>query len=123
MPDSTSLPFSFWWQHATPPDFPGLEGEIDVDVLIVGGGISGLTLAWTLAERGTPVGLLESGWPAGSASGRNAGFLMAAPAEPYRELVALWGRDGARATLQIGRRNHQRIRELVESLGIECDYR
>lgn len=113
---------SLWWAHAA-PEFPTLEADLDVDVLVVGGGITGITLAWTLAEQGSAVGLLEAGRLAGEASGRNAGFLLAAPSEPYSERIALWGREGARAMLQLGRRTHQRVRHLVQTLGLECEYR
>lgn len=117
----TDRPDSLWWAGPT-PDFAPLSTDLDADILIVGGGITGITLAWTLAESGAMVGLLEAGPLAGSASGRNAGFLLAAPAEPYAERIALWGREGARAVLQIGRRTHQRIRQLAQSLSIECEY-
>src|ERR1051326_5812357 len=36
---------------------------------------------------------------------------------------ALWGRDGARAFLQVSRRTHQRIAHLAQALRIDCDYR
>lgn len=110
-----------WWSGPT-PGFPALDGDLDAEVLVIGGGVTGVTLAYTLAEQGAMVGLLEAGEIAGEASGRNAGFLLAAPAEPYAERIALWGREGARAVLHIGRRTHQRIRQLVEALDIECDY-
>jgi hypothetical protein len=42
---------------------------------------------------------------------------MAGPAEPYAELIALYGRPGAKAVLQTGRRNHERVRTLIEELG------
>lgn len=90
---------------------------------MVGGGITGITLAWTLAERGAGVVVLEAGRLAGEASGRNAGFLLAIPAEPYAERVALWGREGARALLQVSRRSHRRIASWVETLRLDCDYR
>lgn len=124
-PDMTPSPARtepFWWA-TPPPPLPPLTHELDIEVLIVGGGIAGLTLAATLVEQGAHVGLLEAGRLAGQASGRNAGFLMAAPADPYRDLIALWGRPGARAVLEIGRRSHQRIRHLVDAYGIDCDHR
>jgi glycine/D-amino acid oxidase-like deaminating enzyme len=111
-----------WWAEPAPA-LPGLDGELDAEVIIIGGGITGVCLAYTLAERGSTVALLEAGRIAGAASGRNAGFLMVAPAEPYNEQIALWGRPGARAVLECGRRSHQRLRELIETHGIACDYR
>ena len=118
---STPKPPSFWWA-TDQPAFAPLAADLEVDVIIVGGGITGLTLAYTLSEQGSLVAVLESGRMAGEASGRNAGFLLAIPAEPYAERIALWGRDGARAFLQIGRRTHQRIAHLAQSLRIDCDY-
>ena len=115
-------PESYWWA-ADQPAYPPLEHDLDVDVIIVGGGITGLTLALTLATQGTHVAVLEAGRLAGEASGRNAGFLLALPAEPYAERIALWGRDGARAVAQIGRRTHQRTAHLAQTLRIDCDYR
>lgn len=122
MPDPAKVPDSIWLDQ--PPLVPEpLQGEQQADVVVVGGGVSGLTLALTLAERDASVLLLEAGRLAGGASGRNAGFLLAAPAEPYGEQIALWGRDGARAMLLVGRRSHERIRRLISEYGIECDYR
>src|SRR6267378_1561700 len=115
-------PSSHWFREAV-PEFPALDSDLEADVLIAGGGITGVTLAYTLADEGASVVLLESARIAGSASGRNAGFLLMAPAEPYGESIALWGRAGARAMLEIGRRSHVRVRHLVESLGLDCDYR
>lgn len=121
-PDPSIRPSSYWWAY-DPPTFAPLTEDHETEVVIIGGGISGLTLALTLAMQGATVTLLEAGRLAGSASGRNAGFLLAQPAEPYAERIALWGREGARAVLQIGRRTHQRIAHLAESLRIDCDYR
>ena len=115
-------PTSLWWAQPPAP-FPALHEEIDAEVLVIGGGIAGVTLAFTLVEQGAVVALLDSGPIAGSASGRNAGFLLAAPADPYPQAIEFWGRPAARAVLEIGRRSHTRIRELVERLGIDCEYR
>jgi gamma-glutamylputrescine oxidase len=122
MSKAGSEPRSLWWSDP-PPRFAPLQSDIDAEVVIIGGGIAGVTLAYTLVEQGAVVALLDSGPIAGSASGRNAGFLLAAPAEPYPQAIEFWGRPGARAVLEIGRRSHTRIREVVEKLGIECEYR
>ena len=116
------LPPSLWW-HDPPQPHPVLASRAEGDVIIVGGGISGVTLAWTLAAQDVRVVLIDSGWVAGAASGRNAGFLMAGPAEPYAERVAMYGRPGARAMLTAGRRNHERIRAMIGELGLECEHR
>jgi gamma-glutamylputrescine oxidase len=115
-------PASYWWADPPAP-FSSLHDELDVDVLVVGGGVSGITLAYTLADQGAVVALLEAGPLAGSASGRNAGFLMSASADPYKDEIEFWGRAVARAVIETGRRSHQRTRALAETLGIECDYR
>lgn len=113
---------SLWWSGVTDA-FAPFEGDLDVDVAIIGGGITGLTLAFALRDQDASVAVFDSGPVAGGASGRNAGFLFLAPAAPYAEHIALWGRADARAMLEIGRRSHQRVRHLAESLGIECGYR
>ena len=122
MPEASPQPASIWWADEY-PTHPALAGDLEVDAIVVGGGITGITLAYTMVEQGSTVAVLEEGRLAGEASGRNAGFLLAIPAEPYAERIALWGREGARAYLQLGRRTHQRIAHLSQSLGIECEYR
>src|SRR5262252_7960705 len=110
------------WLDEPGPRLAPLATEIDLEVLVVGGGMAGISLAHALAEQGGAVGLLEAGAIGGAASGRNAGFLTLSPPEPYRELIALWGRDGARSALLAGRNSHQRVRSLIEGLGIDCQY-
>ena len=62
----------------TAPDvqlFPALDCDIEADVCVVGGGLSGLFAALELAQRGFSVALLESRKIAWAASGRNGYWL------------------------------------------------
>jgi glycine/D-amino acid oxidase-like deaminating enzyme len=54
---------------------PGMQLD-RADVVVVGGGIVGISTAWFLAQRGVSVVLLEQRHLAFGASGRNLGFLL-----------------------------------------------
>ncbi|TPJ89698.1 FAD-binding oxidoreductase [Mesorhizobium sp. B2-5-13] len=55
---------------------PTLQGRLDVDLAIVGGGFSGLSTALHAAEKGISVAVLEAEIIAWGATGRNAGFVV-----------------------------------------------
>src|SRR5438128_3436863 len=102
--------------------YPALPGHLTADVAVVGGGISGASLAWQLRRRGLSVVVVERARLAWGASGRNAGFLLVGLAEPYRALVERLGRERARAALEASRENHRGIAEAVEEDGLACGY-
>jgi glycine/D-amino acid oxidase-like deaminating enzyme len=96
-----------WWldealaSDADAPDAPALEGEIRVDVAVIGGGYTGLWTALALRERepGLNVAVLEAeivGW---GPSGRNGGFLNGY----WTHLSRLRPVFGDEAALEIGR--------------------
>jgi glycine/D-amino acid oxidase-like deaminating enzyme len=67
-----------WWleEAGEPLPQPPLEGTVDADVVIVGGGYTGMWTAWHLLEREPEarVALLEAGLCGHGPSGRNGGF-------------------------------------------------
>lgn len=73
-----------------------LDGDLTVDVAIVGGGISGVSAALHLAERGYSVALLEAehiGW---GASGRNGGQVLPGFSASQSVIKSLVGRERSR---------------------------
>ena len=59
------------------PVYPKLQGDIEADVCVVGGGFAGLSAAIELADRGYSVVVLEANHIGFGASGRNGGQIIA----------------------------------------------
>jgi glycine/D-amino acid oxidase-like deaminating enzyme len=71
---SASTPSSLWEATAIPDrDWPALEGTVQADVAIVGGGFTGCAAALALAERGAKAALVERNLIGWGASGRTGG--------------------------------------------------
>ena len=83
------------------------------DVLVIGGGITGVSLMHHLRERGMSAVLVERDHLAAGASGRNAGFLLAGVAESYAAAVRTYGRSRAREVWALTVENHDRQIEAV----------
>src|SRR5688572_11210054 len=66
-----------FWEATTPnrPEFPKLEGNIEVDVAIIGGGITGITTALQLTKAGKKVAVLEARRIGGGTTGWSTGNL------------------------------------------------
>ena len=84
-----------YWLAQPLPKVPTGSGAGPVDVVVVGGGVTGCSCALTLARGGRRVRLLEAGEIAGGASGRNGGFALRGLAPDYAEARARLGREAA----------------------------
>ena len=109
---------SYWldrlWSREGHVEYPPLEGPAAADVAIIGGGITGVSLAYWLARDGLQPLLLESRTIAGGASGRNAGFVTASTAEGYGTVIDRFGREAARRLWAFSVANGASIRGIVE---------
>src|SRR6202789_3506257 len=74
---------------------PPLAGEVEVDLVVVGGGATGLSAALHAAKAGLSVVLLEGGRIGWGASGRNGGQIIPGLRKGAAQPVAIVGREGA----------------------------
>jgi glycine/D-amino acid oxidase-like deaminating enzyme len=99
------------WGRAAPRPEVGL--PLRADVVVVGAGITGLSLAYWLGRGGADVLVLERSRLAAGASGRNAGFLLAGVAASYADAVASYGRVLAAEVWAFTLENHDRLAEVL----------
>jgi glycine/D-amino acid oxidase-like deaminating enzyme len=111
----------FWLDEPYTPRGP-LDGDAAADLVVLGGGVTGVAAARFLAERGCRVALVERDALASGATGRNAGFLLCGIASTYSVAVKSHGRERSKQLWSLSRENHALIRDLVEREGLDCLY-
>ena len=122
----TQAPYPPSWYAASAeplPAQPALEGDLDVDVAILGAGYVGLSAAIELAGAGYSVAVLEAeriGW---GASGRNGGQVIFGFGCGESKLVSLLGKDDARRLFDWSVEGVDLIHARRERFGIDCDWR
>ncbi|AZP31145.1 MULTISPECIES: NAD(P)/FAD-dependent oxidoreductase [Acinetobacter] len=114
---------TYWVATAgTPPDDDGpLPGDTEADIVIIGGGFTGLSTALTLAEQfGTAPLVLEANRSAWGCTSRNGGQGQNASGRLYRsQWIEKWGLDIAKRLDAEIREGFDYFKHLVT--GIECD--
>jgi gamma-glutamylputrescine oxidase len=100
--------------------YPLLEGSVQADVCVVGGGFSGIATALSLAERGRSVVLLEANRIGWGASGRNGGQIIAGVSGEH-EIKRQLGKDGAKLVRDIRYRGHEIVEGRIAKYGISCN--
>ena len=112
------------WYHDT-CDIPArsrLERHLDVDVVIVGAGFTGLSAAREIARRGMSVVVLDAhrvGW---GASGRNGGQLGSGYNMSQPELESLLGRDHAHRLWDLSEAAKAEVHEIASEANVDIEY-
>jgi gamma-glutamylputrescine oxidase len=103
---------SYWLDGpAEPRRTVTLDGA--ADVAVVGGGVTGLSCALTLAEAGQRVRLHEARTVASGASGRNGGFALRGGAMPYHRAKVMLGAERAAALWRLTEQTLDRMESLA----------
>ncbi|MER9682574.1 FAD-binding oxidoreductase [Mesorhizobium sp. M0184] len=104
------------------PEYPALDGDRTCDVVIVGGGFTGLSAAAHLAKTGADVVLIETHRFGDGASGRNGGQLGTGQRAWAEELEAEYGFSRAKALFDLAEEAKAHLLDFAAMHQIEIDY-
>ncbi len=105
-------------------DYPTLQGRHTVDVVIIGGGFTGVATAVELAEKGLKVAIVESNKIGWGATGRNGGQVtgsLSGDGAMRKQMRAKLGDEVDDFIWHLRWRGHEIIKQRVEKYGIKCD--
>lgn len=122
--DQLGMPTSLYAATANAaPRRPLLTEDREADLVVVGGGCTGLSAALHAAHRGMSVILLEGGRVGWGASGRNGGQMIPGLRKGAVELRDKLGLERARALLDLAFEARGLVLDLIARHSIDCDLR
>jgi glycine/D-amino acid oxidase-like deaminating enzyme len=111
-----------YWMEIELPAFPAVTRDLDVDVVVIGGGLTGITTAFLLKKAGVKVALIERQRCASADTGHTTAHLTYVTDTRLQDLVKTFGRDGAKAFWEAGAVAIDEIHRLVRDQKIDCDF-
>jgi len=112
----------YWATSATFPQFAKLTQDVVTDVVVVGGGVTGLTAAYLLAKSGKRVVVLERDRCAMTDTGHTSAHLTMVTDARLTELVKRFGRDHAQAVWDAGLAAIATIDEIIREHAIDAGF-
>ena len=114
---------SLWKATASKPKFPSLKENINVDVAIVGGGITGITSAYLLGRSGKKVAVLEARQIADSTTGNSTGNLYSMIDKRLHHIQSKWNKETAQHVATSRTAAVDLVESLVKEQQIECGFK
>ena len=116
------FPESYWISSTEIPVYPKLNEDREANIVIAGGGITGLTAAYLLAKQGADVILLEAGRILTGTTGHTTAKVTAQHGLIYDELIRNFGVEKASLYYQANAEALEFMRQLVKTEQIDCHF-
>ncbi|MBD1380863.1 FAD-dependent oxidoreductase [Metabacillus arenae] len=110
-----------YWRDSEMMSFPELSEDLTTDVVIVGGGITGITTAYLLVKQGFKVVLLEADQLINGTTGHTTAKITTQHDLIYDEFIQHLGVEKTKQYFQANQHAADFIKQLVKDENIECD--
>lgn len=114
-------PKSIWHQTAKLPSFPRAEGDLQTDVLVIGGGIVGLLTLCRLHRAGIRCMLVEKDRVCSGTTGNTTAKISVQHGIVYSKILKEYGLPAAKIYLDINRAAVDSFFQICKELNIDCD--
>ncbi|HET6528701.1 MAG TPA: FAD-dependent oxidoreductase [Balneolaceae bacterium] len=114
---------SIWSHYADIHEFPRLEENLLTDVAIIGGGITGISAAHSLARQGKKVAVLESRKVGGGTSGHSTGNLYYTIDKILSSLKSKYDNETIKMVAESRSQALKQIAMWVREYNLDCDFR
>ena len=111
-----------WIDTAPIRKFPKLQKNINVDVLVVGAGVTGITTAYLLKKAGSTIALIERERVASMDTVHTTAHLTYVTDVGLQQLVRNFGKDHAQAAWDAGAAAIDEIERIVKEEGSDCEF-
>lgn len=110
------------WQEQSSNKFSELIGDKDCEVCVVGAGISGLTIAYTLLKQGKSVIVLDKGQSISGETALTSAHLSTAIDDGYAHLETMHGTEGIQMIAESHLAAIEKIQRIIKEEKIDCDF-
>ena len=113
---------SYWQKTVNLPSFPKITSEAIYDVVIIGGGLSGISLAYRLNDQKLKVALLESDVLASKTTGHTTAKVTYLHGGIVGEIAQAYNQSKAKQYFESNYEAFKEIQDIIKSNHIDCDY-
>ncbi len=114
---------SLWEETVQMPRRKSAEGMYERQVVVIGGGITGILTAWQLQRAGKQVAVLEAGRMTGGQTGHTTAKITSQHGLLYQHLIESVGFENARLYAEANQRAIEEYANIVSEKNIDCDFR
>jgi glycine/D-amino acid oxidase-like deaminating enzyme len=114
---------SYWLESSPATDFPKLEEGLKVDVVILGGGIAGITAATLLKENGHTVAVIEADRIVKGVTVGSTAKISMGPNMIYKNLMSRLGKSKAQDFANANIKAVEKIADIVRERKIYCEFK